>query len=47
MDKQQAIYLAIYAAFKKREIEFAIPTQNLFFKNQEVRRKEFEMSLNN
>ncbi|PWV51693.1 mechanosensitive ion channel family protein [Chitinophaga sp. S165] len=30
MDEQQAIYLAIFAAFEQHEIEFAYPTQTLF-----------------
>lgn len=30
MDKQQAIYLDIFAAFERRGIEFAYPTQTLF-----------------
>jgi len=30
MDNQQAVYLDIYAAFKKEDIEFAFPTQTLF-----------------
>ncbi|HVW96218.1 MAG TPA: mechanosensitive ion channel family protein [Mucilaginibacter sp.] len=30
MDKQQEIYLAIYAAFEEEEIEFAYPTQTLY-----------------
>jgi len=30
MDKQQAIYLDIFAAFEERKIDFAYPTQTLF-----------------
>ncbi len=34
MDEQQAIYLAIFAAFEQNEIEFAYPTQTLFLDRQ-------------
>ncbi|WP_354360715.1 mechanosensitive ion channel family protein [Pedobacter sp. UYP30] len=47
MDKQQAIFLEIHAAFKEREITFAIPTRNVFMQNQENQKNEVEMSLNN
>ncbi|MGV8879740.1 MAG: mechanosensitive ion channel family protein [Sphingobacteriaceae bacterium] len=34
MDNQQAVYLDIFAAFEKRGIEFAYPTQTLFVNKQ-------------
>jgi small-conductance mechanosensitive channel len=34
MDKQQEIYLAIYAAFEAANIEFAYPTQTLYLNNE-------------
>jgi small-conductance mechanosensitive channel len=33
MDRQQAIYMAILNIFKKEGIQFALPTQTLFFSN--------------
>ena len=47
MDKQQAIFLSIYAAFREKDIKFAIPTQNLFLKNETANKEEFESFLNN
>jgi len=34
MDRQQAIYLRIYRTFESKGIEFAYPTQKLFFKQE-------------
>lgn len=36
MDKQQAIYLAIFEEFEKMGVEFAYPTQTLFINKQAV-----------
>ncbi|MGY3052873.1 small-conductance mechanosensitive channel [Pedobacter sp. UYEF25] len=47
MDKQQAIFLSVHAAFEEKEIKFAIPTQNLFLKNEEATQAELKTFLNN
>ncbi|HVV55174.1 MAG TPA: mechanosensitive ion channel family protein [Mucilaginibacter sp.] len=40
MDKQQAIYLDIFAAFEAEGIEFAYPTQTLFLNREAVEESE-------
>ncbi|HVX51421.1 MAG TPA: mechanosensitive ion channel domain-containing protein [Chitinophagaceae bacterium] len=36
MDRQQAIYLEIFSAFEKNNIDFAYPTSTVFVNNQQV-----------
>jgi small-conductance mechanosensitive channel len=43
MDRQQAIYLAILSAFKKENVQFAMPTQTLFFNNSQPSGETFPL----